>query len=104
MPVMAIGGEKSFGSLQAVFMRHVAINVREEVVIGSGHWLMQERPAYTVALIRKFLDSPPVAQNLASSADGGANEERLAPTEYKFPHVAIRVPEAQASAESRLLF
>jgi pimeloyl-ACP methyl ester carboxylesterase len=61
MPVMAVGGEKSFGPLQAVIMRHVAANVREEVVAGSGHWLMEERPAYTVALIRKFLDSPPQA-------------------------------------------
>jgi pimeloyl-ACP methyl ester carboxylesterase len=39
-------------------MRHVASNVQEEVVAGSGHWLMEERPAYTVALIRKFLDGP----------------------------------------------
>ena len=87
MPVMAVGGEKSFGPMQAVIMRHVAINVQEEVVAGSGHWLMEERPAYTVALIRKFLDGPPVAHNVASTADGDVNEERLAPTEYKFPQV-----------------
>jgi len=54
--VMAVGGEKSFGALQAVIMRHVASNVEEEVVAGAGHWLMEERPAYTVALIRRFLD------------------------------------------------
>ena len=87
MPVMAVGGEKSFGPLQAVIMRHVATNVQEEVVAGSGHWLMEERPAYTVALIRNFLDGSPVAHPVASSADGGANEERLTPTEYKFPQV-----------------
>jgi pimeloyl-ACP methyl ester carboxylesterase len=57
MPVLAVGGEKSFGALQAEIMRHVATNVREEVVPGSGHWLMEERPAYTVKLIRNFLDS-----------------------------------------------
>ena len=61
MPVMAVGGEKSFGPLQAVIMRHLATNVQEEVVAGSGHWLMEERPEYTVALIRKFIDGPPVA-------------------------------------------
>jgi pimeloyl-ACP methyl ester carboxylesterase len=38
-------------------MRNVATNVQEAVVGGSGHWLMEERPAETVALIRKFLDS-----------------------------------------------
>src|SRR6266403_1324118 len=57
MPVLAVGGEKSFGPLQAVIMRHVATNVQEAVVAGSGHWLMEERPAYTVTLIRNFLDS-----------------------------------------------
>ncbi len=55
MPVLAVGGEKSFGSLQAVIMRNVASNVQEAVISGAGHWLMEERPAETVALIRKFL-------------------------------------------------
>ena len=58
MPVLAVGGEKSFGHLQAAIMRHVATNVQEEVVAGSGHWLMEEKPEYTVALIRRFLTSP----------------------------------------------
>jgi len=57
MPVLAVGGEKSLGALQAVIMRHVATNVQEAVVVGSGHWLMQERPTETVALIRNFLDA-----------------------------------------------
>jgi pimeloyl-ACP methyl ester carboxylesterase len=43
MPVLAVGGEKSFGHLQAAIMRHVATNVQEEVVAGSGHWLMEAR-------------------------------------------------------------
>jgi len=58
MPVMAVGGEKSFGPLQAVIMRHVATDVQEAVVAGAGHWLMEEKPEYTVALIRKFIDAP----------------------------------------------
>ena len=57
MPVLAVGGEKSFGALQAVIMRHVATNVQEVVVKGSGHWLMEERPAETVVLIRSFLET-----------------------------------------------
>jgi pimeloyl-ACP methyl ester carboxylesterase len=59
MPVLAVGGEKSFGPLQAVIMRNVATDVTEAVVAGSGHWLMEERPAETVALIRGFLDASP---------------------------------------------
>jgi pimeloyl-ACP methyl ester carboxylesterase len=58
MPVLAVGGEKSFGSTQAVIMRNVATNVQEAVVPGSGHWLMEERPEYTVHLMRTFLDAP----------------------------------------------
>jgi pimeloyl-ACP methyl ester carboxylesterase len=69
MPVLAVGGEKSFGPLQAVIMRHVATNVREVVVAGSGHWLMEERPAETVALIRNFLDSPDAGQTATRLAD-----------------------------------
>ena len=87
MPVMAVGGEKSFGPLQAVIMRHVAINVQEEVVAGSGHWLMEERPAYTVALIRKFLDGPPVDHRVSGGAKDDSNEKRFTPAEYKFPQV-----------------
>jgi pimeloyl-ACP methyl ester carboxylesterase/quercetin dioxygenase-like cupin family protein len=71
MPVLAVGGEKSFGPLQAVIMRHVATNVREAVVVGSGHWLMEEHPVETVALIRGFLDASP--------------QERLSPAQYEFP-------------------
>lgn len=77
MPVLAVGGEKSFGSLQAVIMRHVANNVQEAVVAGSGHWLMEERPEETVALIRGFLDG--------GSAASGGSEVRLSPADYSFP-------------------
>src|SRR5580658_7115903 len=55
MPVLAIGGEKSFGATQAVVMRSVAVDVTEAVVPGAGHWLMEENPAATVTLIRDFL-------------------------------------------------
>ena len=42
-----------------------AIRTFVVVVAGSGHWLMEERPAYTVSLIRKFLDAPPVGHAVA---------------------------------------
>lgn len=59
MPVFAIGGERSFGSIQAVSMRNVATNVREAVIPGAGHWLMEEKPIVTSALIRDFIDGVP---------------------------------------------
>src|SRR5262249_20966305 len=44
MPVLAVGGEKSFGATQAVVMRNAAANVTEVVIAGAGHWLMEEQP------------------------------------------------------------
>jgi pimeloyl-ACP methyl ester carboxylesterase len=58
MPVLAIGGEKSFGSNEAVVMRNAAANVTELVVPGSGHWLMEEAPEATVKAVQDFLATP----------------------------------------------
>ncbi|MGO8920379.1 MAG: alpha/beta fold hydrolase [Stellaceae bacterium] len=56
MPILAIGGEKSFGPTMAVVMRAAATDVTEAVIVNSGHWLMEEQPAATIAAIRAFLD------------------------------------------------
>ena len=85
MPVLAVGGEKSFGPLQAVIMRHVATNVQEAVVAGSGHWLMEESPAYTVKLIRNFVDSRQAPDAGSGKAAIDPGEKRLSPSEYDFP-------------------
>ena len=55
MPVLAIGGEKSFGATQAAVMRSVAVDVTGVVIPGAGHWLMEENPAATNTVIRNFL-------------------------------------------------
>jgi len=55
MPVLAIGGEKSFGNNEAIVMRNAATNVTELVVPGSGHWLMEEAPAATIDAVTSFL-------------------------------------------------
>ena len=57
MPVLAIGGEQSFGPMMATVMRFAADDVREVVIAHSGHWLMEEQPAATVAAVRDFLDT-----------------------------------------------
>lgn len=56
MPVLAIGGEKSFGAGMAAVMRAAASDVTEGVIPDSGHWIMEENPAATVAMVRAFLD------------------------------------------------
>ena len=56
MPVLALGGEKSFGTTMAAVMRFAANNVEEGVVPDSGHWIMEENPTAAVAMVRAFLD------------------------------------------------
>ena len=58
MPVLAIGGEKSFGTQMADVMRNAADDVTPAVVPSSGHWIMEENPSATVKLVRDFLDRP----------------------------------------------
>jgi pimeloyl-ACP methyl ester carboxylesterase len=55
MPVLAIGGEKSYGASLAEELRFVATDVTPLVIPGAGHWLMEEQPAKTVAAITAFL-------------------------------------------------
>jgi pimeloyl-ACP methyl ester carboxylesterase len=57
MPVLALGGEKSFGTAQADTLRFVATNVTMGIVPGSGHWIMDENPQATTALIVNFLSN-----------------------------------------------
>ena len=56
MPVLAIGGAKSFGPMMATVMRAAATDVTQGVVPDSGHWLMEEQPKATVAMIEAFLE------------------------------------------------
>ena len=55
MPVLAVGGERSFGPTMAVVMRAAANDVTELVIPNAGHWPMEEQPAATIAVIRVFL-------------------------------------------------
>lgn len=56
MPVLALGGEKSFGPQMATVMRFAAGNVTEGIVPDSGHWIMEENPTATVKIVRAFLE------------------------------------------------
>ncbi|ALV08691.1 pimeloyl-ACP methyl ester carboxylesterase [Roseateles depolymerans] len=55
MPVLAIGGEKSFAGLEAVTLRNAATDVTELVIPRAGHWLMEEEPQATTRGIVEFL-------------------------------------------------
>ena len=55
MPVLAIGGEKSFGIGFANEIGFAADNVRALSIRNSGHWLMEEQPEATMNAILEFL-------------------------------------------------
>src|SRR5271155_270539 len=55
MPVLALGGEKSFGPMMATVMRAAATNVTQGIVPNSGHWIMEENPTATIDLVTSFL-------------------------------------------------
>lgn len=57
MPVLAIGGDHSFGETMAFVMRFAADDVHQVVITDSGHWLMEEQPEASIAAIHGFLTS-----------------------------------------------
>ncbi|MDO9706734.1 alpha/beta fold hydrolase [Paracraurococcus lichenis] len=59
IPVLAIGGARSFGATEAVVMRNAAAEVTQVVIPDAGHWLMEEQPVATIAAIRAFLPASP---------------------------------------------
>jgi len=55
MPVLAIGGERSYGEHVADAMKVVAEDVQGVVIPGAGHWVAEEAPDELVAALTPFL-------------------------------------------------
>lgn len=55
MPVLAIGGEQSYGKGMATELEFVATNVSGGVIPNAGHWIMEEQTAAAVAMIGDWL-------------------------------------------------
>jgi pimeloyl-ACP methyl ester carboxylesterase len=56
LPVLAIGGDHSYGAQLATEIGFVATNVRSAVINNSGHWIMEEQPEQAIAIIVAFLE------------------------------------------------
>jgi pimeloyl-ACP methyl ester carboxylesterase len=56
IPVLAIGGDHSFGTFMAGEIQFVATDVRGALITNSGHWIMEEQPQQAIALIVPFID------------------------------------------------
>ncbi len=55
MPVLAMGGAESSGSMPAEAMKLVADDVETLVIPGIGHWLAEQAPDELVAALTSFL-------------------------------------------------
>jgi pimeloyl-ACP methyl ester carboxylesterase len=55
IPVLAIGGDHSYGTHLAAEVGFAATDVRTGVIKDSGHWIMEEQPEQAIALILPFL-------------------------------------------------
>ncbi|MDQ3652328.1 MAG: alpha/beta hydrolase [Acidobacteriota bacterium] len=54
MPVLVIAGDKAMGDAIKIQAKIVADNVTAMKLADTGHWLMEERPAETIAALKKF--------------------------------------------------
>jgi pimeloyl-ACP methyl ester carboxylesterase len=57
MPVLTMSGEHAGGPLLQSQFSLVANNVQSAVLPGTGHWLLEEKPAATIAAISNFLSA-----------------------------------------------
>jgi pimeloyl-ACP methyl ester carboxylesterase len=56
LPVLALGGEYSFGNAILTSMKALATDVRGGTVPFSGHWIAEERPDFLIKELGKFFN------------------------------------------------
>jgi pimeloyl-ACP methyl ester carboxylesterase len=57
LPVLAIGGDHSYGASMQTELAYVASNVQGAVITNSGHWIMEEQPQQAVSIIVPFIEN-----------------------------------------------
>jgi len=55
LPVLAIGGDHSYGASIQTEIASVADNVQGAVITDSGHWIMEEQPQQAIQVIEAYL-------------------------------------------------
>ncbi len=73
MPVLAIGGEESSGSMPQDTMELAADYVEGLVIPGTGHWLAEQAPDQMLAALTAFLAPYLEGATAVSSGDGLAS-------------------------------
>ena len=55
MPVLALGGEATFGPMIGAVIRSVAANVEDVIIPDCGRWITEGQPQATTKLVVDFL-------------------------------------------------
>ena len=58
LPILAVGGDKSFGEATLKGMQTIGTNARGVIVKDCGHFVNEEKPAELSRLIAAFLAEP----------------------------------------------
>ena len=56
MPVLAIGGDHSFGASMQSELAYVASDVQGAVITNSGHWIMEEQPQQAISIVVPLIE------------------------------------------------
>jgi hypothetical protein len=54
MPVLALGGDHSFGNAALTSMKSLATDVRGAIVPFYGHWIAEEQPEFLIEQLSSF--------------------------------------------------
>jgi pimeloyl-ACP methyl ester carboxylesterase/enamine deaminase RidA (YjgF/YER057c/UK114 family) len=94
MPVLALGGEATFGPLIGAVIRGVAENVEDVTIPDCGHWITEEQPAETTKLIVDFLHRRNAESHVKPHADDATAMQQLptASAEQRLKELGIKLP------------
>lgn len=70
MPVLAIGGEQSYGAHVGEAMQALAANVQSAVIPGTGHWIAEDAPDAMLETLLAFLGPDGDTASAPSSSVG----------------------------------
>ena len=68
MPILAIGGEASYGTHVGEAMSHLATDLQTAVIPGAGHWVAEQAPDELMSALTPFLAPYRVAAIAATRA------------------------------------
>jgi pimeloyl-ACP methyl ester carboxylesterase/quercetin dioxygenase-like cupin family protein len=90
MPVLAIGGDHSYGAAMKTELETMASDVQGAVITDSGHWIMEEQPQQAIDIITNYIAADPKKRLTRSEVDAVKTEVAGAGTSG-LPAVTTRV-------------